>query len=126
MATPSSEEMVFQTIQQLDYAVVREVANLIGIPESIIGTTFGLLKEFLRELSSVELEGTEIFKKIKSLIMHASHKGMELNKNSFENSFEHSQEETKSPSTPTNDEKLHTFIKFDKYKWQNWHTLAKR
>ena len=126
MATPSSEEMVFETIKQLDYPVLRAVANLIGIPENIIGTKFGLLKVVLRELSSVELEGTEIFKKIESLIMHASHKGMELNKNSFENSFEHFQEETKSPSTPTNDEKLHTFIKFDKYKWQNWPTLAKR
>ena len=41
---------------------------------------------------------------------------MDLNKNSFENSFEHFQEETKSASTPTNDEKLHTFIKFKEYK----------
>ena len=41
---------------------------------------------------------------------------MELNKNSFENSFEHFQEETKSASTPTNDKKLHTFIKFKEYK----------
>ena len=41
---------------------------------------------------------------------------MDLNKNGFENSFEHFQEETKSPSTPTNDEKLHTFIKFKEYK----------
>ena len=41
---------------------------------------------------------------------------MDLNKNSFENSFEHFQEETKSTSTPTNDEKLHTFIKFKEYK----------
>ena len=37
-------------------------------------------------------------------------------KNSFENSFKHFQEETKSPSTPANDEKLHTFIKFKEYK----------
>ena len=41
---------------------------------------------------------------------------MDLNKNGFENSFEHFQEETKSPSTLTNDEKLHTFIKFKEYK----------
>ena len=42
MATPSSEEMVFETIQQLDYPVLREIANLIGIPENITGTKFGL------------------------------------------------------------------------------------
>ena len=128
MATPSSEEMVFETIQQLDYPVLREVPNLIGTPEKITGTKFELLKMLLRELSSVELEGTEIFKKIESLIktdynipkdnhfLNAFDKGMELNKNSFENSFEHFQEKTKSPSTPTNDEKLHTFIKFKEYK----------
>ena len=66
MATPSSEETVFETIQQLDYPVLREVANLIGIPENITGTK--LLKVILRELSSVELESVEIFKKIESLI----------------------------------------------------------
>ena len=60
-STASSEEMVFETIQQLDYPVLREVANLIGVPENITGTKFGLLKVVLRELSSVELEGTEIF-----------------------------------------------------------------
>ena len=37
-----------------------------------------------------------------------------MNKNSFENSFEHFHEETKSPRT--NDEKLHTFIKFKEHK----------
>ena len=130
MATPetSSEEMVFETIQQLDYPVLREVANLIGAPENITGTKCGLLKVILRELSSVELEGTEVFKKIESLIkshykipkdnqfLNALDKGMELKKNSFENSFEHFREETKSPLTPTNDEKLHTFIKFKEYK----------
>ena len=128
MATPSSEEMVFEIIQQLDYPVLREVPNLIGTPEKITGTKFELLKMLLRELSSVELEGTEIFKKIESLIktdynipkdnhfLNAFDKGMELNKNSFENSFEHFQEKTKSPSTPTNNEKLHTFIKFKEYK----------
>ena len=42
MATPSSEEMVFETIQQLDYPVLREIANLIGIPENITVTKFGL------------------------------------------------------------------------------------
>ena len=63
MATPSSEEIVFKTIQQLDYPVLWEVADLIGIPENITGTKFGLLKLILRELSSVELMGTEIFKK---------------------------------------------------------------
>ena len=41
---------------------------------------------------------------------------MELNKNNFENSFEHFQEETKSPSTATNGKKLNTFIKFKEYK----------
>ena len=46
--------------------------------------------------------------------LNAFDKGMELNKNSFENSFEHFHEETKSPLT--NDEKLHTFIKFKEYK----------
>ena len=125
-STASSEEMVFETIQQLDYLVLREVANLIGVPENITGTKFGLLKVVLRERTSVKLEGTEIFKKIESLIkshykipndnqfLNAFDKGMELNKNSFENSFEHFHEETK--STPTNDEKLHTFIKFKEYK----------
>ena len=63
----------------------------------------------LRELTSVKLEGTEIFKKVESLIkshykilndnqfLNAFDKGMELNKNSFENSFKHFHEETKSP-----------------------------
>ena len=76
----------------------------------------------------MELEGTEIFKKIESLIKthfnipkdnqfpYPFDKGMDLNKHSFENSFEHFQEEAKSPSTPTNDEILHTFIKFKEYK----------
>ena len=68
MATPSSKEMVFETIQQQDYAVLWEVANLIGIPENITGAKFGLLKVVLRKLSSVELEGTEIFLKIVRLI----------------------------------------------------------
>ena len=128
MATPSSEDMVFETIQQLDYRVLREVPNLIGTPEKITGSKFGLLKMLLREFSSVEVEGTEIFKKIESLVkthynipkdnqfLNAFDKGMELNKNSFENSFEHFQEKTESPSTPTNDEKLHNFIKFKEYK----------
>ena len=91
MATPSSEEMVFETIQQLDCLVPWEVANPIGIPVTI----FGLLKVVLRELSSVELEGTEIFKKIESLIktyynipkdnqfLNAFDKGMELKKKKF-------------------------------------------
>ena len=48
--------------------------------------------------------------------LNALDKRMDLNKNSFENSFEHFQEETKSASTPTNDKKLHTFIKFKEYK----------
>ena len=43
-------------------------------------------------------------------------RGWSWKKKSFENSFEHFQEETKSPSTPTNDEKLNTFIKFKEYK----------
>ena len=119
--TASSEKMVFETIQQLDYPVFQEAANLIGVPEIITGAKFGLLKVVLRELSSVKLEGIEIFKKIESLIksrykipndnqfLNAFDKGKELNKNSFENSFEHFQEETKSPSTPTNDEKIAHF-----------------
>ena len=41
-STARSEEMVFETIQQLDYPVLREIANLIGIPENITGTKFGL------------------------------------------------------------------------------------
>ena len=61
MATRGSEEMVFEKIQQLDYPVLREAGNLIGIPENITGTEFGLLKVVLRELSSVELERTKIF-----------------------------------------------------------------
>ena len=67
-STARSEEMVFETIQQLDYPVLREVANLIDVPENITGTKFILLKVVLRELTSVKLEGTEIFKKILSLI----------------------------------------------------------
>ena len=59
----------------------------------------------------MELEGTENFKKVESLIKthfnipkdnhfpYAFDKGMDLNKHSFENSFEHFQEEAKSPST---------------------------
>ena len=43
-------------------------------------------------------------------------RGWSWKKKSFENNFEHFQEETKSPSTPTNDEKLNTFIKFKEYK----------
>ena len=77
----------------------------------------------LRELSSVELGGTEIFRRIESLIkthynipknnhfLNAFLKGINLNKNSFENSFEHFPEETKFPLTPTNDGKLHTWAK---------------
>ena len=79
----------------------------------------------LIELTSVKLEGPEIFKKIGSLIkshykipndnqfLNAFDKGMDLNKNSFEKSFEHFHEEIKSPLTT--DEKLHTFIKFKEY-----------
>ena len=53
MATPSSKEMVFETIQQLDYPVLQQVANLIGFPDIA-----GFLKVVPGELSSVELEGT--------------------------------------------------------------------
>ena len=61
------------------------------------------------ELTSVKLEGTKFSKKIESLIkshykisndnqfLNAFDKGMGLNKNSFEKSFEHFHEETKSP-----------------------------
>ena len=113
MATPSSKEMVFETIQQQDYAVLWEIANLIGIPENITGVKFGPLKVVLRKLSSVELEGTEFFLKIVRLIktyynipknnqfLNAFDKEVDFIKNSFENSFEHFQEETKSLSTPT-------------------------
>ena len=62
-STASSEEMVLETIQQLDYPVLWELANLIGVPENMTGTKFGLLKVALRELNLVKLEGTEIFKK---------------------------------------------------------------
>ena len=48
-------------------STLRSSNNLIGTPENI-STKFGLLKVVLRELSSVELEGTEIFKKIEGLI----------------------------------------------------------
>ena len=58
-STARSEEMVFETIQQLDYPVLREVANLIHVPENITGTKFILLKVVLRDLTSVKLEGTE-------------------------------------------------------------------
>ena len=40
-STASSEEMVFETTQQLDYPVLQEVANLIGVSENITGTKFG-------------------------------------------------------------------------------------
>ena len=62
-STAHSEEMVFETIQRLDYPVLQEVANLIGVPENIAGTKFGLLKVVLRELTSVELEGQKFFLK---------------------------------------------------------------
>ena len=76
----------------------------------------------LRQLSLVELDGTEIFKKIESLIktdynipknnqfLNAFLKGMDLNKYSFENSFKHFPEEPKFPLTPTNDGKLHNVL----------------
>ena len=66
MATPatSSEEMMFETIQKLDYPVLREVAN----PENITSTKCGLLKVVLRELSAMELEGTEVFRNLERLI----------------------------------------------------------
>ena len=95
-STASSEEMVFETIQKLDYPALQEVENLIGVPENITGTNFGLLKVVLREVTWVILEGTEIFKKIESLIkshykipnnnqfLNAFDKRMELNENSFE------------------------------------------
>ena len=60
-STAHSEEMVFETIQRLDYPVLQEVANLIGVPENIAGTKFGLLKVVLRELTSVKLEGQKFF-----------------------------------------------------------------
>ena len=41
---------------------------------------------------------------------------MDFNKNSFANNLELFQEESQSPSIPTNDEKLYTFIKFKEYK----------
>lgn len=56
MATPNSEEMEFETIHQLDYPVLWEIANLIGIPDNKASTKFGLLKVVLIEFSSVELE----------------------------------------------------------------------
>ena len=62
-STAHSEEMVFETIQRLDYPVLQEVANLIGAPENIAGTKFGLLKVVLRELTSVKLEGQKFFLK---------------------------------------------------------------
>ena len=62
-STAHSEEMVFETIQRLDYPVLQEVANLIGVPENIAGTKFGLLKVVLRELTSVKLEGQKFFSK---------------------------------------------------------------
>ena len=62
-STAHSEEMVFETIQRLDYPVLQEVANLIGVPENIAGTKFGLLKVVLRELISVKLEGQKFFLK---------------------------------------------------------------
>ena len=62
-STANSEEIVFGTIQQLDYPVLREVANLIGVPENTTSTKFGLLKVVLRERTSVKLEGTKMFKK---------------------------------------------------------------
>ena len=60
-STAHSEEMVFETIQRLDYPVLQEVANLIGVPDNIAGTKFGLLKVVLRELTSVKLEGQKFF-----------------------------------------------------------------
>ena len=62
-STAHSEEMVFETIQRLDYPVLQEVANLIGVPDNIAGTKFGLLKVVLRELTSVKLEGQKFFLK---------------------------------------------------------------
>ena len=62
-STAHSEEMVFETIQRLDYPVLQEVANLIGVPENVAGTKFGLLKVVLRELTSVKLEGQKFFLK---------------------------------------------------------------
>ena len=41
---------------------------------------------------------------------------MKLNRNSFWNSFEHFQKESKSPLVLTNKEELHIFIKFKEYK----------
>ena len=41
---------------------------------------------------------------------------MDLNKNSFEKTFEYFGGESKAQSTPTNDEKLHTFIKLKNVK----------
>ena len=47
--------------------------------------------------------------------LNAFDKGIDLNKNCFENNSKHFQEETKSPSILTNDEKMHTFIKLKEY-----------
>ena len=41
---------------------------------------------------------------------------MKLNRNSFWNSFEHLQEESKSPLVLINNDELHIFIKFKEYK----------
>ena len=40
-STTSREEMVFETIQLLDYPVLPEVANVIGVSENVTGTKFG-------------------------------------------------------------------------------------
>ena len=66
MATTSNVEMVFKKIRQLDCWVIWQVGNLTGIPVYMTGTKLVLLKVVLRELSSVELEGAEVFKKIGS------------------------------------------------------------
>ena len=98
----SSEEMVFETIPSTSRS---SKSNWCFRKHN----RYKIWKVVLRELTSVKLEGTEIFKKVESLIkshykilndnqfLNAFDKGMELNKNNFKNIFKHFHEETKSP-----------------------------
>ena len=130
----SSEEWVFENIQQLDYGGLNAVAKILEISMEEInkaGTKFALLKVVLRHLSSVESEHPNIFKSIETFIQKnyqmlpisspkepekietLLQKANELNKKNFNNSFEQFQRGT--PKTETFDN-YQTFVQFKEFK----------
>ena len=130
--TATSEEWVFENIQQLDFGGLNGVAKILEIPIDEInnaGTKISLLKVVLRYLSSVELDDLT-FKNIETFIQKHYHvlpfsspklpeknenllkNANELNKKTFNNSFEQFQR-----GDNKNDfDNYQTFVQFKEFK----------